>query len=147
MTRLSLASLALALALSAATTGCAGASPGEPEYPEQTPQSRSEQISEHRAALSSLRKSPFAGEAAGDLGKAESWLGQAERLQAEDEEDGVDLLLEAVRGQLAMVQSFYSRRESEVALERVRADYERRRKSEADLARKINQITNTELGE
>ncbi len=147
MTRLSLASLALALSLSAAGTGCAGAAPAEPEYPEQTPQSRSEQIAQHRSALSSLRKSPFAGEAAGDLGKAESWLGQAERLLAEDEEDGVDLLLQAVNGQLALVQSYYSRRESESALERVRADYERRRKTEADLARQIDQITNTELGE
>ncbi len=147
MTRLHLASLALALALSPVTTGCAGASPAEAEYPDQAPKSYAERLAQHRAAVAALRRNPFSNEAAGDLGKAESWLGQAERLAAEEEEEELDLLLQAIEGQLALVQSFYGRREAEAALERVRADYEKRRATEADLTRRIEQISNTELGE
>jgi len=147
MTKLHLASLALALALSPVTTGCAGASPAEAEYPDQAPKSYAERLAQHRATLASLRRNPFSAEAATDLGKAESWLGQAERLAAEEEEEKLDLLLQAIEGQLALVQSFYGRREAEAALERVRADYEKRRATEADLTRRIEQISNTELSE
>lgn len=91
--------LALALALSAMTAGCAGASTAPPEYPEDAPKSLVEQLTQQRAALSSLRRGPFSSEAAADLGRAESWVGQADRMiaEGEDEED-VALLLEAIRG-------------------------------------------------
>jgi hypothetical protein len=147
MTRLSLASLALALALPLSAAGCGAASTAEPEYPEHTPKSRADQLTQHRAALAALRKSPFSNDAAADLGKAEAWMGQAERLAAEDEEEAVDLLLSAIGGQLALVQSYYGRREAEAALERVRREYERRRASEANLAREIEELDTTELGE
>jgi hypothetical protein len=146
MTRLSLASVALALSLSAMVAGC-GAATTEPEYPEQTPKSQTEQLTQHRAALSSLRRHRFSAETAADLGRAESWMGQAERLIADGDEDEVPLLLEAIQGQLALVQSYYSRREAEAALERVRAEYAKRRSSEAALTRQIEQIDTTEFGE
>lgn len=147
MTRLSLVFLALALSLSAMTAACGGTTNEPPEYPEQTPKSRTEQLAQHRAALTSLRRGRFSNGAAADLGRAESWIGQAERLIAEGEEEDADLLLEAIQGQLALVQSYYSRREAEAALERVRSDYARRRAGEAALTRQIEQIDQTELGE
>ncbi|HSN98723.1 MAG TPA: hypothetical protein VLS89_10580 [Candidatus Nanopelagicales bacterium] len=147
MTRLSLAALALLSALAAATAGCAGTTPADAEYPEEADRSPTERIAQQRAALAALRKRAFAEQAAGDLGKAESWIGQAERLVAAEEDRNLDLLLQAVEGQLALVQSFYGRREAEAALERVRAEYERRRATDADMARQIEQITNAELSE
>lgn len=147
MTRLSLACLALLAALAAASTGCAGKGPAEAEYPELAEKSPDERVAQQRAALAALRKSPFAAEAAGDLGKAESWIGEAERLIAAREDENLELLLQAADGQLSLVQSFYSRREAEAVLERVRTEYERRRALDADMARQIEQITTTELGE
>jgi len=108
-----------------ASIGC-GAAPRDPDTPDTVELGVKERVLQFRTTLRGLRDAPFAKEAAPDLDMAESWLTDADaELRIEDpNEEHVELLLEAVRGQLVKVRSFYGRRESETALEELRQHYQ-----------------------
>ena len=125
MQRAKLSTLFACLCIAVACVGC-GAAQGDPDTPATVELGGKERVLQLRTTLRQLRDGPFAKEAAADLDMAESWLADADaELRSEDRrEDRIELLLDAVHGQLVKVRSFYGRQESEAALEDVRGDYQ-----------------------
>ncbi|MEM1033573.1 MAG: hypothetical protein AAF928_21460 [Myxococcota bacterium] len=81
----------------------------------------SEQREELAASLAELRGGPRAEEVRAELDRAETWLAQAERLNAEDEQpERVGLLLEGAATQLAAVKAHYARARAEENYEALR---------------------------
>lgn len=120
-----LTTLVACLCIAGASIGC-GASVTDADTPATVELGPKERVLQFRTTLRELRDAPFAKEAAPDLDMAESWLADVDAgLRAEaPKQDHVELLLEAVRGQLVKVRSFYGRRESESALEDLRRDFQ-----------------------
>ncbi len=126
--------LVAALGIASASIGCGGATP-DAETPVEVEVGAKERILQYRTTLGQLRDSRFAKEAKPDLDMAESWLADADaQLRSEDPQlDLVELLLQAARGQLVKVRSFYGRRESESTLEELRGDYEQQKQQIEEL--------------
>jgi len=101
------------------TTGCATGSQQEVQ------QSADDKLYDYRTILREQRAHPLSAEVARDLDLVEVWLGRAERMIAEKEdEEMLELQLQAIEGQLVQVRSYYARREAELELEGSRASYE-----------------------
>ena len=128
----------LALTLLGLSAACATGQGAEG----QVEQSVDDKIYDYRTVLRQLRAHPQAEEAGRELDLVEVWLGRVERLQADEEdEELVELYLEAIEGQLVQVRSYYARREAELDLERARASYEARaQKIQVQRERNVEQL-------
>lgn len=109
------------------STACAS-SPRADE--ENVQQSVDDKIYDYRTVLRQLRGHEVAAEAARELDLVDLWLDRVERMIADEEdEELIELQLQAIEGQLVRVRSYYARREAELELERARASYEGRMKN------------------
>ncbi len=106
---------------------CGGAQSAEEELiVEQGPDDK---IYEYKTVSRQLRAHPLAAEVARELDLVDVWLTRAERMIADEEdEELLELQLQAIEGQLVEARSHLSRREAEKRLEDSRSSYESRMK-------------------
>lgn len=127
--RTKLPSLLLGVVLSTSAVACGGAQPAARSAEDADYVDAQEQLIQFRTVLRELRADRFAAEAGPDLDRAESWIATAEtRLAARDADDDgtIPVLVEAIKGQLVLVRSYYGRLVAETELEDTRKDYEHR---------------------
>lgn len=131
------------LGASALTTGCATSS-----QQQEFQQSADDKLYDYRTILREQRAHPLSAEVARELDLVDVWLGRAERMIAEEEdEEMLDLQLQAIEGQLVQVRSYYARREAELDLEGSRASYEQKMKQiKAERQRNESQLDPLEQG-
>ena len=135
--------LILLVGASVATTGCATSS-----QQQEFQQSADDKLYDYRTILREQRAHPLSAEVARELDLVEVWLGRAERMIAEEEdEEMLDLQLQAIEGQLIQVRSYYAKREAELDLEGSRASYEQKMKQiKAERQRNESQLDPLEQG-
>jgi len=88
------------------------------DVPQMAPSERREALA---SSLSELATNPRADDVRAELDRSKTWLGQAERLTAEDEEpERVTLLLDAVEAHLGAIKAYYARARSEESYQALR---------------------------
>lgn len=115
----------IAALLMALAPGCATSAAGGDALPnvEVTAQDRLQRL---RTALRIKEESPFAQDSLPMLEEARAWVSRADALMARppDERDALPLVLDALEGQLVVIQARYSRLEAEADLKARQATYE-----------------------